>query len=190
MGKNSIGRNSYSAESIILKLSERIPKNKGYCLFLDNWFSTFDLMLQLKSSGISATATFHTNCLKGCPFASDKELKKEGRGSYDYRTNVNSGLHIMKSYDNKYVHLASTFSGVNAIGLVKRWDSKAKNHKDPPLPNVVTDYNSSMRGVHLADMLIALHRKEITTKKRLYLKLILHMVDICKDHSWLLNCRF
>ena len=44
-GKHSIGRSACSAESIVLKLSERIPKNKGCRLFFDNWFSTFDLML-------------------------------------------------------------------------------------------------------------------------------------------------
>ena len=51
-GKNSTGGNSYSVECIALRLSERIPKNKEYRLFFDNWFWTFDLMLQLKSSGI------------------------------------------------------------------------------------------------------------------------------------------
>ena len=67
--------------SIVFKLSERIPKNKGYRLFFDNWFSTCNLMLQLKSSGIFTTATFRTNHLKGCPLTSDKELKKEEHGS-------------------------------------------------------------------------------------------------------------
>ena len=82
-GKNSTGGNSCSTESIVLKLSERIPKNEGYRLFFDNWFSPFNL-LQLKSSGIFTKAIFCTNRLKRCPLASDKELKKEGRGSYDY----------------------------------------------------------------------------------------------------------
>ena len=73
----------------------------------------------------------------GCPLASYKELKKEGRGLFDYRTDVNSGFHVVKWYDNKCVHLASTFSGANVTGLVKRWDSKVKNHKDVSLSDVV-----------------------------------------------------
>ena len=147
-------------------------------------------MLQLKSSGIFKTTTFRTNRLKGCSFASDKELKKEGRGSYDYQTDVNSGLHVMKWYDNKCIHLALTFPEVNATGSVKQWDSKAKNHKDVPLPDMISDYNSSMGGVHLADMLITLYWTEITTKKRWSLKLIFYMVDICKVNDWLLYRRF
>ena len=96
-----------------------MPKNKGYGLFFDNWFSTFELMLQLKSSGIYKTATFRTKRLKGCPLISDKEFKKEGRESYGYRTDVNAGLRLVKWHDDKCVHLASTFSGGNATGLVK-----------------------------------------------------------------------
>ena len=152
--------------------SIHFSKHKGYRLFFDYWFSTFYLMLQLKSSRTYKTATFRSNRLKRCPLVSEKELKKEVRESYDYRTNFNSGLHLVKWYDNKCVHLASTFSGVNATSSEKRWDSKAKNHKDVLLSDMVSDYNSSMGGVDLADMLIALYRTEITTKKRWYLKLI------------------
>ena len=87
-GKDSTGGNPCSADAIALKLSEGIPRNQGFRLFFDNWFSTLDLMVQLKSIGILSTATFRTNRLKGCPIASDKELKKEGRGSYDYHSDV------------------------------------------------------------------------------------------------------
>ena len=106
---------------------------------------------------IFTTASFHTNYLKGCLLASDKELKKEECGSYDYRNDANSGLHVVKWYDNKCVHLVSTFSGVNAADSIKRCDLKTKNHKDVSLPDMVSDYNPSMGDVDVADMLIALY---------------------------------
>ena len=53
-------------------------------------------MVQLKAMGILSAVTFRTNRLKGCPIASDKELKNEGRGSYDYCSDVNSGVHVIK----------------------------------------------------------------------------------------------
>ena len=71
-------------------------------------------MLALKLSGIFSTATFRTNCLNSCSLSTEKELKKQGRGSFDYRTDGNTGLHVVKWFDNKCVHLASTFSSVKA----------------------------------------------------------------------------
>ena len=143
-------------------------------------------MLSLKAPGIAAAATFRTNNLKKCPLATDRELKSLGRGSYDYRTYLNSGFQVVKWYDNKCVHDVSTFSGVGSSDYVKRWDSRKKEHTDVTLPEMIADYNSSMGGVELADMVIALWRTEIVSEKRWYLKIIFHMVGICKVSSWLL----
>ena len=123
-------------------------------------------MLTLKASGTRATATFCTNRLKNCPLATDKELKIQGRGSYDYRTDINSSLHIVKWCYNKCVHVASTISGIGASASVKRWDSRKKEHFDVTLPNTIADYNSSMGDVTLADMLIALYGTKVVSKKQ------------------------
>ena len=87
-GKNDSGRKSCSTEAIVLELSEGIPKNYGSHLFFDNWFSTFDVMLSPKPSGIATAATFRTSCLKYCPLVTDRELKSQGQDSHDYRTDV------------------------------------------------------------------------------------------------------
>ena len=44
-GKNSTSRNSCYAEAIVLRPLKGIPKNEGYRLFFDNWFSIFDVIL-------------------------------------------------------------------------------------------------------------------------------------------------
>ena len=113
-GKNDNGRNPLTAKDIVLKFSKDIPKNEGFQLYFDNWFSTMELMHALKSFGIFSTATFRANRLNGCPLSNKKELKEQGRGSFDYRTDGNTGLHVVKWFDNKCVHLALTFSGVKA----------------------------------------------------------------------------
>ena len=86
----------------VLQLVQNIPKHQNYQVFFDNWFSTFPLLLKLQSMGMLATATFRMNRLTGCPLMSDKDLKK-GRGSFDYRTDMNSTLHVVKWHDNKAV---------------------------------------------------------------------------------------
>ena len=108
-GKNNNGGNPLTAKDIVLKLSKDTPKNEGFQLYFDNWFSTMELMFALKSFGIFSSATFRTNCLNGCPLSTEKELKKQGCGSFDYRTDGNTRLHVVKWFDNKCLYLALTF---------------------------------------------------------------------------------
>ena len=146
-------------------------------------------MAQLKALGILSTATFCTKHLKGFPIASDKELKNEDRGSYDYRSDVNSVVHVMNWHDNKCVYLASTFFGVAAAGTVKRSDTKEKSYIDVSLSDMVLDYNTAMGDIDLADMLIALYRTKIMVKRRWHFEVIFHALNICKINGWLLYRR-
>ena len=90
----------------------------------DNWFCTMQLLLTMQSLGIPTTATSRANRLAGCPLKSDKELKKDSRGSSSYKTDANSGILMLGWYDNKSVQLVSTFRSPDSAGTVKRWDSK------------------------------------------------------------------
>ena len=108
-------------------------------------------------------------------------MKKQGRGSFGYRTDVNTGLHVVKC-----IHLALTFSYVKAEKTVGRWNSEKKQHIQVKFPYNVASYNASMGGFDLAGMLIALYRTKIMNKTRCYLKIIFHIVDVCKVNKWLL----
>ena len=187
-GSKSAGTEKCGAESVVLRLAENIPKHQGYRLFFDNWFSTLELMIKLQSMGILATATFRCNRLANCPLKTEKDLEKNGRGSIDYRTDQNSGIHLVRWMDNKCVTLGSTYVGTGGDNIVKRWDGKQRKHIDVSCPDIVKTYNESMGGVDLADMLISLYRTTIKSK-RWYLKIIFHCVDICKVNAWLLYRR-
>jgi len=54
-------------------------------------------------------------------------MKNNGRGSHDYLTDVNSNIIFLKWFDNKPVHLISSYVGVEPIDMVKRWSVKDKN---------------------------------------------------------------
>ena len=41
-------------------------------------------------------ATVRKNRIAGCPLKSEQELKTMGRGSFDYRTDSNSQLHLVR----------------------------------------------------------------------------------------------
>ena len=107
----------------------------------------------------------------------NKDLKSEGRGSFDYRVDLNSSLRMVKWYDNKAVVLGSTYSSVQSTTTKQRWDAKKKEHCSVIYADMVKEYNRSMRGVD-QDMLISLYRVDIQTRKRRYLKIITHCVNI------------
>ena len=113
---------------------------------------------------------------------SDRDLKKEGRGSFDYQTDMNSTLRVVKWHDNKAVTFASTFGGIETSTTKNRWDAKSKDHVDVSYPDI-RDYNQSMGG---ADR----YRVDIQTRKRWYLKIITHCLNICNVNAWLLYRRY
>ena len=140
----------------------------------------------------------------GSPLPDDKDLKKLGRGSHASRTDANSGFSVTKWLDNKDVQVITNFCDVNATtSKVKRCDRSKKEYINIDCPTVIQEYNKSMGGVDLADMLISLCRTAFKTK-RWYIKVIFHLVDIAKVNSWLvyrrhcdqlkiqknLNCRY
>ena len=63
------------------------------------------------------------------------------------------------------MHVASTFSRVCDSASVKRWESGKKEDTAVTLTDMIANYNSSVGGVDLANMLIALCRTEIVSKK-------------------------
>ena len=90
---------------------------------------------------------------------------------------------MAKWQDNKSVLVASNYVGTEPIGEMKRWDKKSKSHQDIPCPQIILAYNKNMGGVDLADMLIALYRIRMKTR-RWYIKIFWHMIDICKVNAW------
>ena len=187
-GKNGKDENS-TCENVVLRLIENLPHHQNFKLCFDNWFSTLSLLLQLKEYGILTCATMRANRLANCPLASDQELHKSGRGTNSHKVDKNSGIMLMRWYDNKGVQLASTYCSSEDRGTVQRWDAKSKSHIQVPCPEIVKEYNSAMGGVDLADMLIALYRSPMKTK-RWYLKVIIHALDMCKVNAWILYRRY
>ena len=119
----------------------------------------------------------------------EKDLKACGRHSFDYQTDGNTGLHLLKWFDNKCVIVGSSFAGIECHNMVQRYDQAKKEKVTIDCPDRVSQYNQSMGGVDLADMLICHYRTTIITRKRWYLKLIFHCVDIAKVNAWLLYQR-
>eukprot|EP00795_Rhopilema_esculentum_P011163 gene11163-20060_t len=129
-GAASAGGEKTSAKNVVLKLCENVLTGCNYKVFFDNWFATLDLCLVLKERGILTTATIRNNRLAGCTLKSEKEMKKDGRGSFGFKTDQNTGMVVLRWFDNKCVTLVSTYLNVDETVNVKRWNSSSKTHVD------------------------------------------------------------
>ena len=145
-------------------MCETLPNHVNHNVYFDNWFTSLNLCLGLKEHGLRSKGTVRSNRLYGCPIDSNNELRRNGRGSFSFKTGANSGLLLTKWFDNKCVHLTSTVSSFECNKSVKRWDANIKNHVQVPCPAIVKSYNKYMGGVDLAEMLISVsYPNEIKT---------------------------
>lgn len=92
----------------------------------------------------------------------------------DYKSDAGFGVIIVKWFDNNVVHIASTYVGVEPMGIVERWSQKDQKKKNIQCPQLVLQYNKGMGGVDLADMPISLYRIKIKTR-RWYIKIFWHL---------------
>jgi len=80
------------------------------------------------------TGTARQNRMAGCELEAEQESKRDGRGSYDTKTEITHNISAVRWYDNRAVTLIPTASGVDPIGKARRWDKKAKEHKEVTVP--------------------------------------------------------
>lgn len=126
--------------------------------------------------------------MRGCKLKTEKELKTEGRGSFDSKFDRNSKISIVCWLDNRIVQLSSTLAAVEPVTSVRRWDKKQQKHIDVPCPAIVSEYNEHMGGVDLFDMLNSLYRIDNRGPKW-YRRVFLWTIGLSVVNSWLLYRR-
>ena len=79
---------------------------------------------------------------------------------------------------------------VKANNTKRIWDSKKKVYCNVGYLDVVKEFNESMGGVDLSEMLNSLYIEDSQTSKRWYLTIIIHLVNIGNANGWLLHRRY
>ena len=113
-------QNLAKSAQAVAKLCKHLQPNRNHKVYVDNWFTTKDMLLYLKRRGFLACGTIRSNRLQDCLLASNKEMKKERRGSFDFKADLKSGVIIAKWFNNSSVYLASNFVGVEPITTIPR----------------------------------------------------------------------
>ena len=102
--------------NVVLRLIQNLNAASNFKVFFDNWFSSVGLVECLKQKKIWTVGTIRLNRLKGCKLLTDQEQKK-GRGACDFKVDLEHGVIRVKWYDNKPVHLISSYSDVEPRGM-------------------------------------------------------------------------
>ncbi|KAH8022268.1 hypothetical protein HPB51_023155 [Rhipicephalus microplus] len=80
------------------------------------------LLQELKSIGIWAVGTIRANRLQGCVLKTDKELRREGKGSYDQKVTKDGDVILVRWQDNGVVNVASSYVGVDDLSTARSVD--------------------------------------------------------------------
>lgn len=174
---------------VVVALCKSIQNLQCQIVYFDNFFCSLELILWLRDEyGIFSLGTLRANRLRGCPLKADKQLAKSGRGSYDQKVDDDKKIAIIKWYDNRAVVLASSYVASEPVTTIKRYSKAEKKRVEVCCPEIVKHYNAHMGGVDLSDMLVALYRTALKTR-RWYMGIFSQILDICVNNAWLLYRR-
>lgn len=150
-----------SGEVVLTLIQKPEQPPPGFQVFFDNYFASPSLLIHLKDLGIPAACTLRKDRINNCPLKGEKELRREGRGTMDYRTS-SEGILVLKWFDNKEVCIGSNHYSANPVSTVRRWDKKDKAYINIRCPSVISVYNRGMGAVDRCDQLLSFYRYRYT----------------------------
>lgn len=168
---------------VVLDLLKVVTVPTDHIVFFDNYFTSHDLLVDLRQQGIRATGTVRENRTKKCPLPASNDMKKRDRGYYEYCYDKNNSLLFVRWNDNSVVTIATNYDSVEPMSQVRRWSSKKKEKISVPQPNLLNSYNLSMGGVDLLDQSVNNYRIAIHGKKWWWV-LFTHMLNLTVVNSW------
>ncbi|CAK1592870.1 unnamed protein product [Parnassius mnemosyne] len=170
-------------KSLLSKL-DTDPKN--HKVFFDNFFTSCNLLFDLRNLGYCATGTVRENRTKKCPLAAIKEMKKKERAAFDYSFDINNELLLVRWKDNSVCTIATNYDYFEPMGTVKRWCPEMRQKTDVRIPLLFENYNKGMGGVDELDQSISLYRIGIHGKKWWWV-LFTYLLDMAVSNSWRLH---
>lgn len=172
--------------NIVQRLLQAVSENLNYKIFIDNWYTSLQLMANLHKKGFLPLGTIQLNRAHNINLQK-KDLMKLKRGHCIEKSTVIDDVQIsvINWVDNKAVSLCSTYVGKEPMGSVTRFIKQKKAKADIPCPKAISIYNKYMGGVDLLDSMLGFYRIKIRSKKW-YHRIFFHMVDLVCVNSWLL----
>lgn len=170
--------------SVVMRLVESMPKGMNMKCFMGSYFTSVDLLLELKKIGILATGAIRPDRLPGCMLKTEREMKKKGRGSIVAKVSEAGDITAVRWLDNSVSNVVSTHVGVGNTRKVKRRREATKSHVQIDCPEVIVQYNAYMVGVDKLDFLMSLYPLH-TRMRKWPVRVMLHLVSLALCNSWI-----
>jgi hypothetical protein len=160
-----ISPQTLKTSAIVLKLLEPLV-GKGFTLWMDNFYNSPDLALELKlKHATDCVGTLRIN-RKNVP----KEIKEKKLKKGEIIARHSGPVTILKWCDKKNITMISTYHNADTKSITKRGKEIIK-------PTCVHDYNYSMGGVDLKDQLLNMYLVERKRMNKWYMKLFKRLLN-------------
>jgi len=150
-GRSSDGQNQSEplGTRVVNKMLETVKRKslpENHLVFMDNFFTSYRLLSDLKKENFKATGTLRQNRSNGaCKLMkNDKSLKQEGRGAFDFRTD--GDVYVVKWQDNATAVCASNHLTHEPIQTTKR--RSRRETVNVPQPYLIKKYNQGKRDTY------------------------------------------
>ena len=157
-GKNSEKSDVPLGTKVVKKMLQCV--NNPSCH--DNFFISYDFLMELRDMDFHATGTVREVRLKKCTLEEIPNTDKIPQGKFDYKSDRN--ILIVKWKDSKVVCVASSHDTVNPMLPTKRFSQSQKKYIQIPQPAMIRSYNQYMDSGDLLDRFISQYRPVITSK--------------------------
>ena len=159
-------------------------QGKNHLLYVDNFYTSPELLVELLKKGVYCTGTVRPNC-KGFPVNLIPCNKSVQIGSYRFAICPTHQLTAVWWKDRRDVYAISTLHKKSVLTVLKR-PKGSKEKQNVPCPEMITDYNQFMGGVHLCDQCLSYY--SMTTRKTLkwWKKVFWRFLDICVLNLWII----
>lgn len=190
-------------EDPVMRLMTEDPAmaNKDQVVFLDNWYTGYNLCLLLMAIGIHVVGTFRLNRTgppKEAKFEKagknkkdigvmkmmEKEVKYDDNDDYDHTPSPFT-LYFMAWMDSKPVHLMSTLMSYCTSTVRNTVVNSVHNYADLNIPSLIVLYNMYMGGTDRFDQLMSYYRTKLRTRKW-QPRIFAHLIRCCVVNAHIL----